>query len=175
MANFFLHNFCKPLWQVPFWALTSSEIKVTVAPETSQILFACTAAALSTPNSVLPSFDSFVPCLFRCSPASLPLVLPAIKPNQLQPIPDSVPADVKILLQKYPSILRTRDVKPPPLMGLIITSTPAATPQVLQNLAALIQKNLRLPKRNSKSPWGSPLHMVPKKMDHGGLVAITVV
>jgi hypothetical protein len=34
-------------------------------------------------------------------------------------------------------------------MGLSITSTLAATPQLLQNPSALIQKNLRLPKRNS--------------------------
>jgi hypothetical protein len=33
-------------------------------------------------------------------------------------IPDSVPDDVKILLQKFPSILRTRDVKPTPNHGV---------------------------------------------------------
>jgi hypothetical protein len=38
MANFILHNFCKPLWQVPFWALTSSESSKSLLPETSQIL-----------------------------------------------------------------------------------------------------------------------------------------
>jgi hypothetical protein len=27
----------------------------------------------------------------------------------------------------------------------------------------------------SKSPWASPLHMVPEKMDLGGLAAITAV
>jgi hypothetical protein len=72
-------------------------------------------------------------------------------------------------------------------MGLSNTSTPAATPQFLQNPAALIQKNLRLPKRNSKG-W-NPLALfvvqnrygpllctwTPKTMDHGGLVAITAV
>jgi hypothetical protein len=33
-------------------------------------------------------------------------------------IPDSVPADVKTLLQKFPSILRTGDVKPTPTLGV---------------------------------------------------------
>jgi hypothetical protein len=40
--------------------------------------------------------------------------LPAVEPKLLQPIPDLVPADVKILLQKYPSVLRTGDMKPTP-------------------------------------------------------------
>jgi hypothetical protein len=35
--------------------------KVTVALETSQIFFACIAAALSAPQSYLPSFDCSVP------------------------------------------------------------------------------------------------------------------
>jgi hypothetical protein len=69
-ANFFLRSFCKPLWQVPFWAL----FKFTVALETSLIIFACTAAALSAPKSFLPSFDSSVPPPVSPSPgtASLP-------------------------------------------------------------------------------------------------------
>ncbi len=46
-------------------------------------------------------------------PPVLP-VLPVFDPQQLEPIPDSVPTDVKILLQKFPSILRTGDVKPTP-------------------------------------------------------------
>jgi hypothetical protein len=33
-------------------------------------------------------------------------------------IPDSVPSDVKTLLQKFPSILCTRDVKPTPTHGV---------------------------------------------------------
>jgi hypothetical protein len=36
----------------------------------------------------------------------------------LQKIPESVPADVKALLQKFPSILCTGDVKPTPTHGV---------------------------------------------------------
>jgi hypothetical protein len=36
----------------------------------------------------------------------------------LKKIPDSVPEDVKIFLQKFPSILRTGDVKPAPNHGV---------------------------------------------------------
>jgi hypothetical protein len=36
----------------------------------------------------------------------------------MQLIPDSVPTDVKILLQKFPSILRTGNVKPTPSHGV---------------------------------------------------------
>jgi hypothetical protein len=37
------------------------KFKVTVAPETSQILFDCTAVAPSVHNSFMPSFDNSVP------------------------------------------------------------------------------------------------------------------
>jgi hypothetical protein len=33
-------------------------------------------------------------------------------PLSVQPIPDSMPVDVKLLLQKFPSILHTGDVVP---------------------------------------------------------------
>jgi hypothetical protein len=101
----------------------------------------------------------------------------------MQPIPDSVPTDVKILLQKFSSILRTGDVKP--------TSKHAVEPHIHTSSFA---KSLRLhpekPEiaiaefkrlesagiiRCSKAPWASPLHMVPKKTDLGGLVAITTI
>jgi hypothetical protein len=59
-ANFSLPVSSKLLWQVPFWALTFlRKFKVTVAPEISQIQYACTAAALSA-SSCLPS-SSLVP------------------------------------------------------------------------------------------------------------------
>jgi hypothetical protein len=61
-------------------------------------------------------------------------------------------------------------------MGWSIIFTRAVIPQFLQNPVAWIWKNLRLQKWNSnvrnppalfadcsKSPWASPLHMVPKK------------
>jgi hypothetical protein len=57
-------------------------------------------------------------------------------PPSYKKIPDSVPDDVKTLLQKFPSILRTGDVKP--------------TPPILQNPTASIQKNCKLPKLSSK-------------------------
>jgi hypothetical protein len=47
-----------------------------------------------------------------------PPVLPVFYPHQLQPIPDSVPTDIKILLQKFPSILRIGGVKPTPTHGV---------------------------------------------------------
>ncbi len=50
------------------------KFKVTVAPETSQILFACTASAPSAPKSVLPSFDSSVPPPFLLSAGTAPPV-----------------------------------------------------------------------------------------------------
>jgi hypothetical protein len=125
------------------------QFKVTVAPETSRLLFACTAVAPSAPKSFLPSFDSSVPLsvlpssgttqpvsalsdrIPQVKPTSFccqgnqsikdpppPPVLPAFEPKQLQPIQDSVAADVKILLQKYPSIFRTWVMKPTPTHGV---------------------------------------------------------
>jgi hypothetical protein len=44
-------------------------------------------------------------------------VLPAAEPTPTLPIPDSVPADVKHLLQKYPSILSMCDVLLTPSHG----------------------------------------------------------
>ncbi len=41
-----------------------------------------------------------------------------LDPPSLQKIPDFLPADVKALFQKFPSILRTGDVKPTPTHGV---------------------------------------------------------
>jgi hypothetical protein len=68
----------------------------------------------------------------------------------LQKLPDSVPADVKALLQKFPAILRTGDVKPTPILGVSITSTMVATSLFSQNPAVSILKNCKLPKQSSK-------------------------
>jgi hypothetical protein len=106
--------------------------KVIVAPETSQIFFSCTAAALFEPQSFLPSFYRSVPppvspsagtasppaaspdCVHQVKPASFdyqgnqsikdppPPALPVFGPNQMQQIPDAVPEDVKTLLQNFP-------------------------------------------------------------------------
>jgi hypothetical protein len=73
-----------------------------------------------------------------------------LDPPSFKKIPDSVPADVKALLQIFPSIVRTGDVKPTPTHGVEHHITPAATPLFLQNPAASIQNNCKLPKQSSK-------------------------
>jgi hypothetical protein len=131
------------------------KFRIIIAPETSQILFACTAMALPTAKPFLPNFSQISEPSFS--------VLPATKPTSMHPIPDSVPAFVKRLLKKFPSILSTGNVMPTPTHGV-------------EHHIHLIQKNLRLQERNSnplwnplalfsrsKSPWASPLHMVPPK------------
>jgi hypothetical protein len=82
-----------------------------------------------------------------------------------------VPADVKVLLQKFPSILRTRDVKPTPTHRVehhihtgrhspLFTKTRRLNPEKLQ-IAKAEFKRLESVSiiRHSKSPWASPLHM----------------
>ncbi len=50
-ANFSHPISCKPLWPVPFWALTFvRKLGVTVVSEINQIQFACTAAASPAHN-----------------------------------------------------------------------------------------------------------------------------
>ncbi len=73
-------------------------------------------------------------------------------PPVFQKIPDFVPDDVKILLQKFPSILRTRDVKPAPNHGVEhhIHTGSHPPPPFLQNPAASIHKICKSPKQNSK-------------------------
>jgi hypothetical protein len=153
--------------------------KVTVALETSQIFFACIAAAPSTPQSFLPSFDCTVAlvslpagtaslpaaspdCVHQVKPASFhcqgnksirdppsPSLL-VLGPNQMQPIPDSVPTDVKILLQKFPSILRTGDVKGTPNHGVEHHIHTDSHPPIFVKSHRLDPEKLKLPKQNSK-------------------------
>ncbi len=90
-------------------------------------------------------------------------------------IPDSVPDDVKILLQKCPSILCTGDVKPEPNHGAEYHIHTGSHPAVFAKSRRLDPEKLQIAKaefkrlesacivRRSKSPWASPLHMVPKK------------
>jgi hypothetical protein len=98
-----------------------------------------------------------------------------------------VPADIKTLLQKFPSILRTRDVKPTPTHGVEHHIYTGSHPPVFANPAASIHKNCKSPKQSSKGynllalfvvqlHHGHPLcTWFPKKMDRGGLVAIIAV
>ncbi len=86
-----------------------------------------------------------------------------------------MPADVKILLKKYPSILRTGDVKPTPTHGVEHHIHTGSHPSVFAKSRRLDLEKLEIPKaefkrlestditHRSKSPRAYPLHMVPKK------------
>jgi hypothetical protein len=111
--------------------------------------------------------------------------LPVVEPKQLQPIPDLEPADVRILLQKYPSILRNWDVKPTPTHRDEHHIHTASHPPVFAKSRRLDPEKLEIAKVEfkrlesagiislSKSPWPLLCKWFPKKTDHGGLVAIT--
>ncbi len=79
------------------------KFRITVAPETSQLLYACTTVAPATAEPPLPSVLPIV---------ELPVSIPWHRKS------DSVHDDVKHLLQKFPSILRTGDVMPTPTHGV---------------------------------------------------------
>ncbi len=111
-------------------------------------------------------------------------VLPADESTPTQPIPDSVPEDVKHLLQKFPSILRTGDMMPTPTLGVEHHIHTGRHPQCLKKPITWIWKNLRFQKQNSHISNLPVLFAVqnhhgpllctqcPKKMDPGHLVAI---
>jgi hypothetical protein len=96
-------------------------------------------------------------------------------PCSYKKIPDSVPADAKTLLQKFPSILRNGDVNPTPTHGVEHHIHTGSHPPVFANFHCLDPEKLQIAKaefkrlesagiiRWSKSPWASPLHMVSKK------------
>jgi hypothetical protein len=97
-------------------------------------------------------------------------------PPSYQKIPDSVPDDVKTLLQKFPSILCTGDVKPAPNHGFEHQiHTGSSNSPVFAKSFRLDPENMQIAKaefkrlesagivRRSKSSWASPLHIVPKK------------
>jgi hypothetical protein len=81
------------------------KFRIPVAPETSQVLIACMATAPATNKPPLPNISPIVELFVSIPSATLK-------------IPDSVPDDVKRLLQKFPSILRTGDVMPTPPHGV---------------------------------------------------------
>jgi hypothetical protein len=60
---------------------------------------------------------SFLPTVLQASEPSV-FVPSAAAPIAMQQIPDSVPEEMKHLLQKFPSILRTGDVMPTPTHGV---------------------------------------------------------
>ncbi len=93
------------------------------------------------------------------------------QPNAVNP--DSVPADVKTLLQTFPSILRTGDVKPTPKHGVEHHIHTSSHPPVWQSLAAFIWKNLKLLKRNSKG-W-NPLASFVVQNHHRPLQKIWIL
>jgi hypothetical protein len=65
------------------------KFRITVVPETSQVLFACTATAPAAAEPVLPNIS--------------PIVKPTVPiPSATQKILDSVPDDMKHLLLKIP-------------------------------------------------------------------------
>ncbi len=78
-------------------------------------------------------------------------------PLSVQPIPDSMPVDVKLLLQKFPSFLHTGDVVPNSSHWVEHTSTWADTPPppVFAKARHLDPENLKLPRRNSNI-WNLP-------------------
>jgi hypothetical protein len=110
-------------------------------------------------------------------------------PPSYKKIPDSLPDDVKTLMQKFPSILRTGDVKLTPNHVVEHHIDTGSHPPVFAKSRRLDPEKLQIAKvefkrlesagivRRSKSPWASLLLCTwcPKKMDRGGLVAITAV
>ncbi len=96
-------------------------------------------------------------------------------PPSYKKITDSVSADIKTLFQKFPSILRTGDVKPTPTHGVGHHIHTSSHPTVFAKSRHLDLEKLQIAAaefkrlesdgivRRSKSPWASSLQMVPKK------------
>jgi hypothetical protein len=85
------------------------KFRITVAPETSQVLFACTATAPAAAILFLPNVSQAAePSVFVPSAAA-----PLQRNN-----PNSVPKDVKRLLKKFPYLLSTGDVMSTPTRGV---------------------------------------------------------
>jgi hypothetical protein len=213
-AKFSLPVFCKQLLLVPSWTLIICGNSKSLLRQKSArfclhgqqqprppnlfclvLLFSAASPAMDTSPSPAPlirvskvkTFNSSIKG--NQSMLDPPLsVLPAAGPTPTQPIPDSVPVDIKHLLQKYPSILRMGDVLPTPSHRVEHHIYMGSHPPFLQKPAALmIQKNSRLPKQNSsvcnllalsgvQNHHGLPLcTWSPKKMDRGGLAVIIAV
>jgi hypothetical protein len=117
-------------------------------------------------GSFLPNFSQISEPSFSAPPTT--------KPISIQQIPDSVPADVKHLLKRFPSIFCMGDVMPSPTHGVEQHIHTGSHPPVIAKSLRLDPKKLEIAKvefkrlesagivRHSKSPWASALHMVPK-------------
>jgi hypothetical protein len=105
--------------------------RITVAPEISQVLFACTTRAPAAAKTPLPYVSPIVELLVSFQWAT-------------QKIPDFVPDYMKRLLQKFLSILCTGDdhvnVMPTPTHGVELTFTRAVIPQFSQSPVTWIWK-----------------------------------
>jgi hypothetical protein len=116
-------------------------------------MFSCTATAELAAKPFLPCFSKRAAGPPLLSGAPPPLPTPVARESQVdsfqsysqgnqsivdpplsvQPIPDSVPADIKLLLQKFPSIICMADVVPNPSHGVRRHHPQEAdTPQFLQ-------------------------------------------
>ncbi len=172
------------------------KFKVEVVPETSHVLFAYTVAGSPIPPRLPSSVPEAVPPCARPISSQPPAISaqlvrnPEVKSSSfsfrndqsfldlapsVQVIPECVPADVKLLLQKHSSILRTRDVMPKPTHGVEHHIHTSSHPPVFAKAHCLDPQKLEIAKAEfkklesagiiccSKSPWASPLPLVPKK------------
>ncbi len=117
-------------------------VRITVAPENRQVLFACIVTAPATAEPPLTSISAIVE-VFVSIPST-------------QKIPDFVPDDIKHFLKKFPSILCTGDVMPTPTHGVEHHIHRGSHPPVFAKSIAWIRKNLKWQKRNS-NVWNLPV------------------
>ena len=94
---------------------------------------------------------------------------------QLQEVSDTIPHQVRKLLAKYPSIIRSESLTPTPTHGVEHTIDTGGHRPVFAKPRRLPPDKLRIAEaefaklekagiiRRSNSAWASPLHMVPKK------------
>jgi hypothetical protein len=84
----------------------------------------------------------------------------------MQPIPDSVPEDVKCLLKKCPSILRMGEVMSTPTHGVEHHIHTGSHPPVFAKSHRLDPENLEIAKAEFK-PFGIRRHCSPFKINKG--------
>jgi hypothetical protein len=147
------------------------KIKVKIVPETSYVLFACTAAASSVSPRLSSSVPEAVPPFAWPTSSQPPAIstqlvrIPEVKSSSfnirndqslldlspsVQVIPDIVPTDVKLLLQKHSSILRTGDVLPKPTQGVEHHIHTGSHPPVFAKARRLDPQKLEITKAEFK-------------------------